>query len=942
MAMNQHHDDHQDAMNVDQGQAQKVQTLHDLSTGSLASSVSELSGSSRGVPSGKDFHFFYNFDEFKAPIQEISKKSQSMLEAIGSSTARVWGDKEMTFPARSDIDDAYDWLVNVNDELLERFHVSADEFQRVRKKEEETGQAVTDTDDGFQVVYGKKKKWASHGSASHGSVGGEASVAMGVKVATKDKKTTGPKQKVPFHIPSIRKPQDELNILVNNSNQPFEHVWLQRSEDGLRFIHPLEKLSVLDFVDKDIGNVDPIKPPSLESTPFKFVEEVKDLKEMAAKLRGVNEFAVDLEHNQYRSFQGLTCLMQISTRTEDFVVDTLKLRIHIGPYLREVFKDPTKRKVMHGADRDIVWLQRDFGIYVCNLFDTGQASKVLKLERNSLEFLLHHFCGVTANKEYQNADWRLRPLPEEMLRYAREDTHYLLHIYDLMRIKLFSMPKESENFDTPLVEVYKRSYDVCMQLYEKELLTDNSYLYIYGLQAAALDAQQLAVVAGLCEWRDVVARAEDESTGYVLPNKVVLEIAKHKPDSTSKLRRLVKSKHPYIERNLASVVSVIRHSLQNAADFEAVAEHLKLGHTEMAAEENIVVADGFEVFLPDTPTEVEAANARRESIDCSNTINGHISVLLPASSELKAESSELGCSALKLGRGAHGGSYEEHSDKSEEVNINSDSCISDRPSGGLTTSGQSRDANDDTLVLHSAKVTGATVQMLKKPSRAFGALLGSSAPKRKFNTDKREEMKKLEQIRSSVNFPFHSFRGMSEQSKPAVEICDPQGSVAMPAASPQRDEIILLEDNSEAEESIGGNSEGTNEQKNNFGMSGLELDNRDEPMSLSELSSSFEKCFESINQNGKARQVGKSQESGFLQLKPFDYEAARKEVRFGEDGSERSASGSNKGLKVDSGKKKKGSVIGGVQRDDGTTELLPQGRRRQAFPTTGNRSATFR
>lgn len=32
---------------------------------------------------------------------------------------------------------------------------------------------------------------------------------------------------------------------------------------------------------------------------------------------------------------------------------------------------------MHGADRDIVWLQRDFGIYLCNMFDTGQ---VLYLE----------------------------------------------------------------------------------------------------------------------------------------------------------------------------------------------------------------------------------------------------------------------------------------------------------------------------------------------------------------------------------------------------------------------------------------------------------------------------------------------------------------------------------------------------------------------------------
>jgi exosome complex exonuclease RRP6 len=146
----------------------------------------------------------------------------------------------------------------------------------------------------------------------------------------------------------------------------------------------------------------------------------------------------------------LTCLMQISTRTEDFVVDTLKLRIYIGLYLKEHFKDPTKRKVMHGADRDIMWLQRDFHIYVCNLFDTGQASRVLQMERNSLEHLLRHFCGVTANKEYQNADWRSRPLSDEMIKYAREDTHYLLYMYDLMRLRL---QKESTSDNDLLLEV---------------------------------------------------------------------------------------------------------------------------------------------------------------------------------------------------------------------------------------------------------------------------------------------------------------------------------------------------------------------------------------------------------------------------------------------------------------------------------------------------------
>jgi len=32
-------------------------------------------------------------------------------------------------------------------------------------------------------------------------------------------------------------------------------------------------------------------------------------------------------------------------------------------------------KVLHGADHDVLWLQRDFGIFVANLFDTGQAAR---------------------------------------------------------------------------------------------------------------------------------------------------------------------------------------------------------------------------------------------------------------------------------------------------------------------------------------------------------------------------------------------------------------------------------------------------------------------------------------------------------------------------------------------------------------------------------------
>ncbi|MBA0592259.1 hypothetical protein Gorai_009243, partial [Gossypium raimondii] len=193
------------------------------------------------------------------------------------------------------------------------------------------------------------------------------------------------------------------------------------------------KTLVRESMDKDIANHKPIKPSSIESTPFQLGKEVKDL-DLATTLRNVDNFAVDLEHNQYQSSQGLTFLMQISTKTKDFIVDTLKLRIHIGPYFQEVFKDSMKKEAMHRTDWDILWIQRDFNIHLCNLLDIRKASKVLKLEQN---------------------------------RYARKDTRYLLHIYDFMRIKLLPVPKDLVHFVAILVDVYKKSSDIRIELLPK-------------------------------------------------------------------------------------------------------------------------------------------------------------------------------------------------------------------------------------------------------------------------------------------------------------------------------------------------------------------------------------------------------------------------------------------------------------------------------------------
>ena len=65
--------------------------------------------------------------------------------------------------------------------------------------------------------------------------------------------------------------------------------------------------------------------------------------------------------------------MQISTADRDFVVDVLVPEVRQElQLLNEVFTNPDIVKVIHSPNCDIRWLQRDFGIYIVNLFDIHQ------------------------------------------------------------------------------------------------------------------------------------------------------------------------------------------------------------------------------------------------------------------------------------------------------------------------------------------------------------------------------------------------------------------------------------------------------------------------------------------------------------------------------------------------------------------------------------------
>ena len=182
------------------------------------------------------------------------------------------------------------------------------------------------------------------------------------------------------HVAGLSRPQDSFAVPVDNSELPFllPPPWPERGGGALE--HPLrEALVAWRPSAAQLACPAPTPPRPLDETPCTLVDTPEALEAMCATLRGCEALAVDLEAHSYRSYQGFTCLLQISSRSADWLVDTLALRGELRGALAGVMADGSITKVMHGADSDIVWLQRDFGVFLVNVFDTGQAARALAL-----------------------------------------------------------------------------------------------------------------------------------------------------------------------------------------------------------------------------------------------------------------------------------------------------------------------------------------------------------------------------------------------------------------------------------------------------------------------------------------------------------------------------------------------------------------------------------
>lgn len=176
--------------------------------------------------------------------------------------------------------------------------------------------------------------------------------------------------------------------------------------------------------------------------------------------------------------------------------------------------------IVHAAPEDLPSLS-ELGLYPGTLFDTALAGRIAGFDKPNLAAMVEEFCGVVLEKGHGREDWSEVPLPAEWLDYAAEDVIYLNELAEAQAELLAATDK---------LEIADEEFAFIVAEYAEWEPTVKTWRDLKGI-AQLKSRTSLAVARALWEERDTEARDRDKSPSQILPNKVVLAVAKALPRS---------------------------------------------------------------------------------------------------------------------------------------------------------------------------------------------------------------------------------------------------------------------------------------------------------------------------------------------------------------------------------------------------------------------------
>ena len=248
-----------------------------------------------------------------------------------------------------------------------------------------------------------------------------------------------------------------------------------------------------------------------ESDGYIYVRERAAMERLIQRIDTAERVALDTEADSLHNYFEKVCLVQLSFGGEHYLIDPLAGLDLNG--LSEALAD--KPLILHGGDYDLRMLRASIGFRPRReVFDTMIAAQLLGLEQIGLAALTERFFAITIGKAGQKSDWSRRPLSENQLRYAVNDTRFLERLADRMHGELSARGR---------VDWHRESCRAMVESSGRDHARDPENAWrIKG--AGRLTRRQLAYLRELWRWRDQHARSANLPAFRVLGNQEILGV----------------------------------------------------------------------------------------------------------------------------------------------------------------------------------------------------------------------------------------------------------------------------------------------------------------------------------------------------------------------------------------------------------------------------------
>ena len=284
---------------------------------------------------------------------------------------------------------------------------------------------------------------------------------------------------------------------------------------------------------------------------MEILTSTEEIAEFCRQARAAGLVGIDMEFERERTYRPVLQLVQASTRERAVLIDPLAGADLTA--LWDLIADPQTEKILHAGMQDMEIAHHESGGKVPHhLFDTQIAAALVGMgEQPGYADVVRRITGVHLKKGERTTNWGRRPLSKAQCRYALDDVLHLHELHDRLMEKLEEMGRVAWLREE--VAFYERA-----DHYQK----DPDDLWRRVSRHRSLKGRALAILRELALWREETAERRNVPRLRVVPDDVLVDLARRVPTKIDDLHQLRRLHHREIEKGGEEILEAVQRGAQ--------------------------------------------------------------------------------------------------------------------------------------------------------------------------------------------------------------------------------------------------------------------------------------------------------------------------------------------------------------------------------------------